>query len=97
MKRLPTIVPSVYGSDEFASYRLSASTPKPTATISIPVRFAGRRQRHRGTGGRERRRAEEEPGAPGQAHAAKSAAIAAPDSSAFGTKPRAPQSPMQRP
>ena len=61
------------------------------------VVVARQRQRHRCRAGRQCRRPEEEPGPPRQGHAAKSAAIAAPDSSAFGTKPRAPHSPMQRP
>jgi hypothetical protein len=43
MKRVPKRLPSVYGIGWFASYRLVARTPKPTATISIPMRFSGRR------------------------------------------------------
>ena len=39
----------------------------------------------------------QEPAKPGQSHATRRAAIAAPDRSAFGTKPWAPQSWMQRP
>ena len=45
----------------------------------------------------DRRRPEEEPRASRKDHAAKNAAIAAPDRSPFGTKPWAPHSPMQRP
>ena len=45
----------------------------------------------------ERSRPEVEPGPPGEGHAIRRAAIAAPDKSAFGTKPLAPQTWMQRP
>ena len=45
----------------------------------------------------ERRRPEVEPGPPCERHAIRRAAIAAPDRSAFGTKPVAPQPWMQRP
>ena len=45
----------------------------------------------------ERRRPEVEPGPPCEGHAMRRAAIAAPDRSAFGTKPLAPQTWMQRP
>src|SRR6185295_14634185 len=45
----------------------------------------------------ERSRPEVEPGPPRERHAMRRAAIAAPDSSAFGTKPLAPQPWMQRP
>ena len=107
------------------------NTPKPTATISVPVRFCGRRvqpirpakmndqltnstersrdcrgaarghssgrQRDGERAGDQRSRAEVEPGAPGKRHAMSRAAIAAPDRSAFGTKPQAPHTLMQRP
>src|SRR5207253_2797534 len=39
----PNSVPIVNGRESLASYRLVTSTPKPTATINMPVRLAGRR------------------------------------------------------
>jgi len=47
--------------------------------------------------GDQRSRAEVQPGAPGKRHATSRAAIAAPDRSAFGTKPQAPHTLMQGP
>ena len=55
------------------------------------------RERDRDRARDQRNRAEDEPEAPSRGHAVRSAAIAAPDRSAFGTKPRAPLHSMQRP
>ena len=63
----------------------------------VVVVVAREGQSYRDGPGDYRSRPEEEPWPPRQAHAAKNAAIAAPDRSAFGTKPWAPQSPIQRP
>jgi hypothetical protein len=57
----------------------------------------GRRESDRECSGEDRRRCEREPGTPRQPHATRRAAIAAPDRSPFGTKPRAPQTSMHGP
>src|SRR4029079_210667 len=55
------------------------------------------RQRYGEPTGDQRSRAEVQPRAPGKCHATSRAAIAAPDRSAFGTKPQAPHTLMQGP
>ena len=95
----PDAVPAAVGSSRSSPATTKDELTKSTRAIVCPGVARGRSWRQRDACGPSaiappaRRRAT----GVRQDHAAKNAAIAAPDRSAFGTKPLAPHSPMQRP